>query len=103
MYDIQILFSFLNQLEKDAKYVAISITPEAYLNPSRTSAMELFFAKIAPSGIFEWVLNTPLHSSCSYFSKNALTSVNSSEGSDVISVKREHFYGVKFQIRSVTK
>ena len=29
--------------------------------------------------------------------------MNSSVGSDVISVEREHFYGVKFQTRSVTK
>ena len=44
-------------------------TSEAYLEPSRTSTMELFqkqltincFRKKAPSNMFDWVLNTPLY------------------------------------------
>ena len=56
--------SFKNELKNE--------NAEAYLKPSRTSAMQLFcknsqqleainfFRKKPPSEIFDWVLNTPL-------------------------------------------
>ena len=63
---IQVIFIWFFYIYFLFFYFVFFVKSETYLKPSRTSVN--YFRKKAPSWMFDWVLNTPLHVSLSHSS-----------------------------------